>query len=75
MSNFWIGFVVGGFICGLIGFLSAAILAASGRASRMEEEIEEEIITMKSKDMPAYREIDEKKDTYGVVTKNNPRTD
>ena len=37
MSNFWIGFVVGGFICGLIGFLSAAILAASSRASRMEE--------------------------------------
>lgn len=42
MNNFWIGFIVGGFICGLIGFLGAAILAASGRASRMEEEIEEQ---------------------------------
>jgi len=37
MSDFWIGFIIGGFICGLIGFLVAAILAASGRASRMEE--------------------------------------
>ena len=41
MSNFWIGFIIGGFICGLIGFLGAAILAASGRASRMEEKIED----------------------------------
>ena len=37
MSNFWIGFIIGGFICGFIGFVGAAILAASGRASRMEE--------------------------------------
>jgi len=37
MNNFWIGFIIGGFICGIIGFLGAAILVASGRASRMEE--------------------------------------
>ena len=43
MSDFWIGFIVGGFICGIIGFLGAAILAASGRASRMEERIEKEL--------------------------------
>ncbi len=48
MSNFWIGFIVGGFICGLVGFLGAAILATSSRASRREEKIEE--------DLPSYRE-------------------
>lgn len=46
MSNFWIGFIIGGFICGFIGFLGAAILAASGRASRMEEKIEEDLASL-----------------------------
>jgi len=43
MNDFWIGFIVGGFICGFIGFLGAAILAASGRASRVEEKIENDL--------------------------------
>lgn len=44
MNNFWIGFIIGGFICGAIGFIGAAILAASGRASRMEERISDSAI-------------------------------
>ena len=105
MSNFWIGFIIGGFICALIGFLGAAILAASGRASRMEEKIEEtlifkskdpkdfsltkpglpllpdfpvdddEILSFKSKKMKPYKNFDDKKDAYMVVTQNDPRTD
>jgi len=31
-------FIIGCFVGGFIGFLGAAILAASGRGSRMEEE-------------------------------------
>ena len=46
MSDFWIGFIIGGFICGFIGFLGAAILAASGRASRMEEKIEKDLASL-----------------------------
>lgn len=38
-------FIIGCFIGGCFGFLGAAILAASGQASRMEEKIEEEIVT------------------------------
>jgi len=67
MSDFWIGFIVGGFICGFIGFLSAAILAASGRASRKEERM-------------VYDAYDREKKRRGgpeieIATKNNPRTD
>ena len=40
MSDFWIGFIVGGIICGCIGFLVAIICAASGKRSRVEEEWE-----------------------------------
>ena len=46
MSAFWWGFIIGGFICGFIGFLGAAILAASGRASRMEEKIESDLASL-----------------------------
>jgi len=69
MSNFWIGFIIGGFICGIIGFLSAAILAASSKGSRMEE-----TLVLKSKDMPPWKlcdatPFDDEKDTYGIVSK------
>jgi len=74
MSDFWIGFIIGGFICGIIGFLGAAILAASGRTSRMEEKIEE-TLTFNSKGVQSYKNFDDKKDTYMVVTQNDPRTD
>ena len=65
MSNFWIGFIIGGFICGIIGFLSAAILAASSKGSRMEE-----TLVLKSKDVLwfPFRPFD-KKDTYGTISK------
>ena len=43
MSDFWIGFIIGGFICGFIGFLGAIIIAGSGRGSRMEEKIGDDI--------------------------------
>jgi len=66
MSNFWIGFIIGGFICALIGFLGAAILAASGRASRMEEKM-------------VYDAYEREKKRRGwpaeIATKNDPRTD
>ena len=68
---FW--FLVGIVIGFVAGFLLAAILAASSKASRMEE-----TLTLKSKDMPPWKistPFDDKKDTYGIVTKNDPRTD
>ena len=71
MSAFWWGFIIGGFICGFIGFLGAIILAASSKASRMEEKI----LTFNSKDVQSYKNFNDKKDTYLTVTKNNPRTD
>ena len=80
MSDFWIGFIIGGFICGIIGFLIAAILAASGRASRMEER------DVFRDDVPPYEtpkeiaEREKRKIAYLkmrgiIITQNNPRTD
>ena len=41
----WVfAFIIGCFIGGAIGFIGAVILAASGRASRMEERISDEAI-------------------------------
>jgi len=37
-------FILGCFVGGLIGFIGAVILAASGKASRMEERISDEAI-------------------------------
>jgi gas vesicle protein len=37
-------FIIGCFVGGAIGFIGAAILAASGRASRMEEKIEDRLV-------------------------------
>ena len=75
MSDFWIGFIIGGFICGFIGFLGAAILAGSGKASRMEEKMPDVIFR-------AIKATEEAKSIFGkmtheaeIATKNNPRTD
>ncbi len=38
-------FILGCFAGGMVGFFVAALCAVSGRASRMEEEIEAEIMT------------------------------
>lgn len=83
MSDFWIGFIIGGFICGIIGFLGAAILAASGRASTMEEKIEKDVFRA---DVPPFKtpeeivEREKRKIAYlksrGIIVKqNDPRTD
>jgi len=37
MTDFWIGFIIGGFILFWFGFLGATLMAISGRASREEE--------------------------------------
>jgi len=83
MNNFWIGFIIGGFICGFIGFLGAAILAASSKGSRMEEKMEKDVFRA---DVPPFETLEEiterekRKIAYlkmrGIIaTKNDPRTD
>lgn len=46
-TDFWIGFGVGVLLAGPAGFVIAAMLAASGRASRLEESWKNEIRRIK----------------------------
>ena len=83
MSDFWIGFIVGGIICGCLGFLGAAIFGASSRASRMEERAEKDVFRAHVPPFETPEEIAERekrKIAYlkmrGIITtKNDPRTD
>jgi len=66
---FW--FIIGGFVGGAIGFIGAAILAASGRASRMEERISDEAIYEAEERERKRRGCPEPE----MANQNNPRTD
>ena len=43
MSKFWIGFIIALPVGAIVGYFVAALCAVSGRASRMEEKIEDSI--------------------------------
>ena len=72
MSNFWVGFIIGGFICGIIGFLGAAILAASGRASRVEEKMSDTMFKTVKRGKSNFSKMAHEVE---VVKQNDPRTD
>ncbi|MBA7697361.1 hypothetical protein ES703_106026 [subsurface metagenome] len=44
MWQFWIGFAIGIFIGCIIGYFVAALCCISGRASRLEEKLEQSLM-------------------------------
>lgn len=72
MINFFhswaFAFIAGCFVGGIIGFFTAAILAASGRASRMEDRISDEAIYKAAK----RQERREGYPEFKIATKGKP---
>ena len=63
----WILFIAGAFI-----YYRIIKPIKSGRASRMEEKKDNEILTFNSKDVQRYQNFNKKKDTYMTATQGKP---